>query len=86
MTSVTAGRSSSNGMATNMAPLITMGTAWVARKGMIMGYEAITGRPAPVVARRESPVLARLAWAATMAATLAAIEIVVWRMLDSGDD
>ena len=65
MTSVTAPtQSSTRSMATAAAPLITMGTTLVVRKALIKGYEASTGKPAPVIANRDAPVLARILWSA----------------------
>ncbi|MCU0263105.1 MAG: hypothetical protein MUF09_05445 [Candidatus Nanopelagicales bacterium] len=67
-------------------PLITVGATWVVRKGMMKAYEARTGRPAPVIYSREASMLSKVLWAATMAATIAAIEIIVWQILDADDD
>jgi len=87
MTTVTAANQSSvRNMATAVAPLITMGTTLVVRKALIKGYEASTGKPAPVIANRDAPVLARVLWSAGMAGVIASIEIVVWKLLDSTDD
>ena len=87
MTSVTAPtQSSARSMATAAAPLITMGTTLVVRKALMKGYEASTGKPAPVIANRDAPVLARILWSAGMAGVIASIEIVVWKLLDSSDD
>lgn len=87
MTSVTAPtQSSTRSMATAIAPLITMGTTLVVRKALMKGYEASTGKPAPVIANRDAPVLARILWSAGMAGVIASIEIVVWKLLDSSDD
>jgi hypothetical protein len=66
--------------------LITLGATWVVRKGMMKGYEARTGKPAPVIYSREATMLSKVIWAAAMAATIAAIEIVVWQILDADDD
>jgi hypothetical protein len=87
MTSVTAPtQSSTRSMVTAAAPLITMGTAFFVRKALVKGYEASTGKPAPVIANREAPVLARILWSAGMAAMLASIEIMVAKVLDPGDE
>ena len=87
MASVTAPtQSSTRSMATAIAPLITMGTTLVVRKALMKGYEASTGKPAPVIANRDAPVLARILWSAGMAGVIASIEIVVWKLLDSTDD
>jgi hypothetical protein len=67
-------------------PFITVGATWVVRKGMMKGYEARTGKPAPVIYSREASMLSKVLWAATMAATIAAIEIIVWQILDSDED
>jgi hypothetical protein len=66
--------------------LITLGATWVVRKGMMKGYEARTGKPAPVIYSREATMLSKVIWAAAMAATIAAIEIVLWQILDADDD
>ncbi len=87
MTSVPAANPTpSRNMAHAVAPLITMGTTLVVRKALMKGYEASTGKPAPVIANTEAPVLARILWSAGMAAVIASIEIMVRKMLDSVDD
>jgi hypothetical protein len=89
MTTATAPAStadSARSMARAAAPLITLGTTWVVRKAMMRGYEARTGRPAPVVYSRESSMMSKVLWAATMAATIALIEVVVWQIFESADD
>jgi hypothetical protein len=77
---------SSRTMARAAAPLITLGATWAVRKVMMKAYEAATGQPAPVVYSREASTVAKIAWAATMAATIASIEIVVWKVLAEDDD
>jgi hypothetical protein len=72
-------------MARAGAPFITLGSTWVVRKAMMRAYEARTGRPAPVVYSREASVVSKVLWAATMAATIAIIEVVVWQILESDD-
>lgn len=72
-------------MIAKAAPVITLGAAWAARKGMAKGYEARTGSAAPVVAHRESSVASRVLWAAAMAATVALVEILIWHLLDPDD-
>ena len=67
-------------------PLITLGATWAVRKGLIRGYEARTGKPAPVVYSKEASVVSKVLWAATMAATIALIEVVLWQIIDSDDD
>jgi hypothetical protein len=64
------------------APLITIGATWAARKGMMKGYEARTGKPAPLIRSREATVLQKILWAAAMAGVIALVEVVVWRMID----
>ena len=66
--------------------MITLGTTWMVRKAMIRGYEARTGKPAPVIYSRESSVISKVLWSATMAATIAVIEIVVWQIFEPGED
>jgi hypothetical protein len=66
-------------------PLITLGATWAVRKGMMKGYESRTGRPAPVVYSREASMMSKVLWAAAMAATIAAIEIIVWQVLDDDE-
>jgi hypothetical protein len=68
------------------APLITLGTTFVVRKLMMRTYEARTGRSAPVVYSRDASAVSKVLWAATMAATIAVIEIVVWQIFESDDD
>ena len=67
------------------APLITMGTTWAVRKGMISAYEARTGKPAPVVYSREASLASKVLWAAAMAGIIALIEVAVTQLLDSGE-
>jgi hypothetical protein len=69
-----------------VAPLITMGAAWGARKAMVKGFEARTGRPAPLVRSRQAPIVEKILWAAAMAAVLALVEAVVWKILDDEDE
>lgn len=64
------------------APLVAMGATWAVRKALIKGFEAGTGRPAPVIHSREASVAAKIAWAATLAGVIALVEIVVWKVLD----
>jgi hypothetical protein len=73
-------------MARTAAPLIALGTTWVVRKGMMKAYEGRTGRPAPVIYSRDASIVSKVLWAATMAATVALIEIVVMQVLDGYDD
>jgi len=67
------------------APLITIGATWAARKGMMKGYEARTGRPAPLIRSREATMVQKILWAAAMAAVIALVEVVVWKVLDDED-
>jgi hypothetical protein len=67
-------------------PLITIGATWAVRKGLIRAYEARTGKSAPVVYSREASAASKVLWAATMAATIALIEVVLWQILDSDED
>jgi hypothetical protein len=78
--------SSTRNMARSAAPLIALGTTWVVRKAMMKAYEGRTGKPAPVVYSREASVVSKVIWAATMAATVALIEIVVTQVLDGYED
>ena len=80
-TSPQAAASSPRTLARTAAPLIAMGASWAVRKGMIKGYEARTGRPAPVIYSREASMVSRVLWAATLAGAVALIEVVVWQML-----
>lgn len=78
--------SSVRSAAANFAPLITMGTTWALRKALMAGYESATGKPAPVIHNRQASIAQRVMWAAAMSAAIAAIEIVVWRVVDSERD
>ena len=69
-------------MARTVAPLITLGATWAVRKVMMKSYEAATGKPAPVVYSSEASAASKIVWAAAMAATIASIEIVVWKVLE----
>lgn len=68
-----------------IAPLVTLGATWAARKGMVKTYESRTGKPAPLVHSREAGVLEKVLWAAAMSAVLVAIESIVWRLVDQED-
>ncbi len=72
-------------MLTAAAPAISLGAAWAARKGLAKAYEARTGHPAPLVARSDASITRRILWAAAMAASVALIEIVIWKLLDPDD-
>ena len=67
------------------APLFTLAGTWVVRKAMMKAYQARTGKPAPVVYSREASVVSKVLWAATMAATIALIEVVIWQVFESED-
>lgn len=67
------------------APLITLGATWAARKGLMKGYEARTGRPAPLIRSREASMVQKILWAAAMAGVIALIEVVVWKLIDDED-
>ena len=77
---------STRSMARTAAPLIALGTTWVVRKAMMRAYEGRTGRPAPVIYNRDASVGSKVLWAATMAATVALIEIIVTQVLDGYED
>ncbi|MGB7979248.1 MAG: DUF4235 domain-containing protein [Candidatus Nanopelagicales bacterium] len=72
-------------LAANAAPAISLGVAWAARKGMSKAYEARTGNPAPIIARRDASIMRRILWASAMAATVALVEILIWHLLDPDD-
>ncbi len=84
MSSPTAHDSRSS-MLTNAAPAISLGAAWAVRKTAAKVYEARTGQPAPMVSRQDASIAKRLMWAAAMAASVALIEIIIWRVLDPND-
>jgi hypothetical protein len=67
-------------------PLITLGATWAVRKGAMRGYEARTGKPAPVIYNREASMVSKVLWAAAMAGTIALIEVILWQVFDSEDD
>jgi hypothetical protein len=77
---------SARSTARTLAPLITMGAAFGARKVMVKGYESKTGRPAPLVRSTNGTILEKILWAATMAAVLALIEAIVWKAIGEDDD
>ncbi|HEX6887083.1 MAG TPA: DUF4235 domain-containing protein [Candidatus Nanopelagicales bacterium] len=72
--------------ARTLAPLITMGAAFGARKVMVKGYESRTGRPAPLVRSANGTIVEKILWAATMAAVLALIEAIVWKVIGEDED
>ena len=77
MTTSTTARSA----ARSAAPLITMGTTWAARKGLMKGYEAKTGKPAPIIRSRNASLMQKVLWAAALAAVVALVEVVVWQII-----
>lgn len=68
-------------LARSSAPLITMGATILARKGMMKGYEARTGKKPPLVRSREATMVQKMLWAAAMAAVIVVVEAVVWNLL-----
>ena len=68
-----------------VAPLLNFGAAWAVRKAMVKGYEARTGKPAPLVHTRNGSVLATVLWAAAVAAALALVETAIIRALNDND-
>jgi hypothetical protein len=87
MTTATAPAPSSARSALQTArPLITLGATWAVRKAAMRGYEARTGRPAPVIYNREASMLSKVVWAAAMAGTIALIEVILWQVFDSDED
>jgi hypothetical protein len=77
-------RSTTRNTASAAVPIISMGAAWAARKGMVKGYEAKTGRPAPVAHSKHSSILTKVLWAAALAGIIALVEAIVWQAF--GDD
>ena len=73
--------SSVRATARSLAPVISMGATWAARKGMIKAYESKTGKPAPLVRSRQAPVLEKVLWAAAMSALIVLIEAIVWQAI-----
>jgi hypothetical protein len=67
------------------APLITLGATYLARKALMKGYESRTGRPAPLIRSRNAGALEKIVWATTMAAVLALVEVVVWKVIGEED-
>lgn len=63
-------------------PLITVGVTWLVRKAMMTAYESRTGKPAPVIHSREASFVSKVLWSATLATTIAIVEIVVFQVLD----
>jgi hypothetical protein len=82
--STTAPQSSSQArtLLRSATPVVTLGATWVVRKGMMKGYEAGTGRKAPLVRSRDASLVEKMLWAATMAAVVVLVEAVIWRMLE----
>ena len=87
MTTATAPPASSARTALQTArPVISLVATWGVRKALMRGYEARTGRSAPVVYNREASLKAKILWSATMAATIALVEVILWQLLDSDED
>ena len=85
MTPASSSSHDANSMARTVAPLITMGATWGARKAMVKGYEAGTGKPAPVINSREAGLLQKMLWAAALGATVALVQSAVWHFLERGE-
>jgi hypothetical protein len=62
-----------------LAPVITLGTTIIVRRGMIAAYRNITGKPAPTVQSRNSPLLTKMLWSASMASVVTLVESLVLR-------
>ena len=71
--------SSARSTARALAPVVQLGATWAARKGMIKAYESGTGRPAPVVRSTQSRLVEKVLWAATMAAVMVLVEVIVYK-------
>jgi hypothetical protein len=85
-TAPTSAPSSARSALMTARPLITLGATWAVRKGLMRGYEARTGKPAPVVYNSDASMVSKVLWAATMAATIALIEVVLWQVFESDED
>jgi len=71
----------SRAIARTAVPLVSMGATWAARKGLMKGYEAKTGKPAPLLSSRDASIVSKVVWAASLAAVLALVEAVIWKLL-----
>jgi hypothetical protein len=77
---------SANTLGKTVAPLVTMGATWGARKAMVKGYESATGKPAPVISSREAGLLQKMLWAAALGAVVALVQSTVWHYLERGTE
>lgn len=77
---------SANTLGKSVAPLVTMGATWGARKAMVKGYEATTGKPAPVISSRDAGLLQKMLWAAALGAAIAMVQSAVWHFLEREAD
>jgi hypothetical protein len=62
-----------------------MASTWVVRKALISAYERRTGQSAPLVYSRGPSPVRKVIWAATVAGTVALIEIIILELIDSDD-
>lgn len=68
-----------------LSPLITMAATWVVRKALINAYEGRTGQPAPLIYSRGPSPARKVIWAATVAGTVALIEVIILELIDKDD-
>jgi hypothetical protein len=62
-----------------------MASTWAVRKALIAAYERRTGQPAPLVYSHGASPVRKVIWAATVAGTVALIEIVILHLIDNED-
>lgn len=78
--------SSTKALGKSVAPLVTMGATWGARKAMVKGYEAGTGKPAPVISSRDASLIQKVLWAAALGAAIALVQSAVWHFLERAEN
>ena len=84
MSSVPAARTSGSNrqVVRQLTPLITMAATWAVRRALISAYEGRTGQPAPLIYSRGPSAARKVIWAATVAGTVALIEVIILELID----
>lgn len=65
-----------------IAPIVAVGATMLVRKALNSGYRRVTGSPAPSPGERDVTLGRALMWAVVTAATAAAVEVAVYRIVN----
>ncbi|MDP3971881.1 MAG: DUF4235 domain-containing protein [Candidatus Nanopelagicales bacterium] len=68
-----------------IAPIISMGATFLARKGLTYVYKTRTGHEPPQAEDRDVSLIRVIGWAATTAVVSAVIEVTITRIASSCD-